>query len=237
MIHTGCVFTQRWRLSRQVWQKVKGEMRFRMLNPGVLSRWRCSRLMLFGCPICKPLSSLGNSHITSHSESWEPPLIIEPGKYQTLASPDPTEATIWHAIWAQSGMSICQGSWRHSIPEFFQAGSSPLVLPIVQAPFSSLLGYSVNTLSVPAFSAPINWNQFLLLVTKNPKWNRKACEMNGWCLATEQRENIFSSHSTAAFKSLHFRIWKIIESITNTDISNPNYATSFINFYCVAILY
>ena len=154
MIHRGCGFSQCWGLSRQIWQKVKGKKRFRML--GVLSRWKWSSFFhifqlsnlwtpfhLWGIPILQAIVT-------------EPPLTVEAGKCQTLASPDSLEATIWCAIWAQSGMSTCQGSWRHGIWKFFQAGSSPLVLPMVQASFSSLLSSSVNIPSIHAFSAPIN---------------------------------------------------------------------------------
>lgn len=83
MIHSGCMFSQRWGLSKQIWQKVKGEKRFRTLNPGALSRWRCSRLFhifslsnlwtpfhLWGMPI---LQTIVTVRATSYHRSWEMP--------------------------------------------------------------------------------------------------------------------------------------------------------------------
>lgn len=201
------VFIQSWGLSKQVWQKLKREKKFRILDTGVSASWRYNQLF----------SKFWLPDLWIPFHPWEIPMLwarvrvrVTSQRWGTpntcfLRSPD---SITWHAVWAQSGMGPCQGSGRHNIRKYFQVGSSPLVPPITQASFSSLPSCSVSYFNAPpihAFSAPINWNQFLLLVTKDPKWNKrhvKACDMNHRCLAKEWRESIFSFSSPSLLKSL-----------------------------------
>lgn len=99
---------------------------------------------IWAAQFVNPLLSLGNSHITSHSESQShlPPRSWEMPDTGFLSSPERTHMT-WHATWACAPAKDLEDT---TLENLFQVGSSPFVLPIAQASFSSLPSYSVNYL-------------------------------------------------------------------------------------------
>lgn len=135
-------------MSKHLWQKIEGEKKFRMLDPGMLFRWKYSGLLFFFLvtQLMKPFLSLRNSHITSHSESQGHVPSMKPRNARYFLPQIPWK--LGHGV--HSGLSQACAPTKDledtHLENSFKAGSLPLVLPIVQVSFSKFLSYSLSHL-------------------------------------------------------------------------------------------